>query len=374
MTDEMSLLLAACRPLPDPARLAALAARVTDAQTFMRLADRHRVGALVRHGFRRAGVEPPIGTASPLTVRANATAREGLVFAAETAKLGFALEAAGASTIVLKGAPLAILAHGTLATKAAHDIDLLVAPERLGTAAGVLAAAGYGRIGAAARVALAAWHGFAKDSVWFHPARGLTVELHTALTDFPHHLLPDLGIGSPTQTVTLAQGLEVRTFASEPLFAYLSVHGALSGWRRLKWLADLAGILGRLDAAEVARLHAAAGAAGTGRAATQAIVLAARLLGTPLPPEVARAMAADRWTRWLVDRAERLLTDPDGFDDPAERWFGTWPIHLMTAQLAPGPGYRRAILRRYLRADPGGPRRIPFPLVRAAERLTGPRS
>jgi hypothetical protein len=79
-------------------------------------------------------------------------------------------------------------------------------------------------------------------------------------------------------------------------------------------------------------------------------------------------MKHDWWSRWLVSRAERLLTDPDGFDDPDERMFGTLPIHLMTLQLAPARGYRRAVLRRYLRANPSN-RRVPFPLMRIVKRL-----
>jgi hypothetical protein len=368
LTDEMALLLAVCRPSPNRARVANLAARAIDAQALLRLADRHRVSALAHRGFQLAGIKPPAGSEIVLAEAAHHTVRQALRLAAETARIVAALEGGGVPTVAIKGASLAILAHGTLATKYARDIDLLVSPDQLDEAAAVMAAAGYERSGDGRDVPLAAWHRFAKDSAWRHPRRRVTVELHTALTDFPCYLLPRLCTDSALQPVTVSSGHTVRTFASEPLFAYLCVHGALSGWRRLKWLADLAGLMRAMDTGEVARLHVAAVALGAGRAATQAVMLSAQLLATPLPPHVETAMKEDRWSRWLVTRAARLLTDPNGFDDPGERALGTLPIHLMTLQLAPAPGYRCAVLRRYLRADPRG-RRLPFPLVRLAERL-----
>jgi hypothetical protein len=367
-TGEMSLLLEVCRPFPDRHRVTALSGGAINAAVFLSFAKRHRVGALAHRGFQLTGVKPPAGTAMPLADAARYTARHAVKLAAETSRIVAALAGNDVPSVAIKGASLAILAHGTLSIKYARDIDLLVARDQLGKAAVVMAMAGYRREGEGCNVPLSTWHRFAKDSPWRHPERRITVELHTALTEFPHHLLPRFGTGSVLQQVTILPGRTVQTFAIEPLFAYLCVHGALSGWRRLKWLADLAGLIRDMDADEIGRLCEAAVELGAGRAAAQAVALSARLLGTPMPLQIEAAMKHDWWSRWLVSRAERLLTDPDGFDDPDERMFGTLPIHLMTLQLAPARGYRRAVLRRYLRANPSN-RRVPFPLMRIVKRL-----
>lgn len=198
---------------------------------------------------------------------------------------------------------------------------------------------------------------------WRRPDGGIVVELHADLTDQPRFLLPGLAADGARREVAPAPGLSVRAFAAEPLFAHLCVHGAISGWRRLKRLADLAWLTRGCDADALARLHAAAEALGAGRTATQAVALLAELFGAPLPDAVAAALARDRAVRALVAGGRRLLTGRGAS--------GTLPLHAMTPLLSPARGYRRSVLRRYLRADPEGPRGVPFPLTRAVRRLAG---
>lgn len=372
LTEEMTLLAAVCTPRPVPATIAGLVEAI-DPGSFLKLARRHRVVGLVRHGFAATGVALPVAIAHAVADDARRVAYRGLALAAETARLCGALAGAKVPVVALKGAPLAMLAHGSLATKHAWDIDLLVPADRIEDAAQALAAAGYRcHIPGTAMVGLADWHRFAKDSAWRNDEADITVELHTELTENSRHLLPGLTARSTTRSVELSPGLTVPTFGHDALFAYLCVHGALSGWRRLKWLADLAGLVRDCDAMEIARLHGAAATLGAGRAASQAIALCARVFGTPLPPAVAAALADDWRTRLLVAGGLRLLTDPAGYDDPDERRFATLPIHLMTALLVPGGAYRRAEMTRRFRARPGGPRWLPVAAVRIARRLGWP--
>ena len=67
--------------------------------------------------------------------------------------------------------------------------------------------------------------------------RNISVELHWRLT-YNMALLRGIDARVKTQEVALPGGA-VRTLADDALFAYLCADGALHGWARLKWLADL---------------------------------------------------------------------------------------------------------------------------------------
>ncbi|WP_145092559.1 nucleotidyltransferase family protein [Sporomusa sp. KB1] len=74
-------------------------------------------------------------------------------------------------------------------------------------------------------------------------------------------------------------------FADEEWFLFLVQHGAYHSWFRLRWLCDIAVFMqdGLLDWAKVIRL---ADGYGMRHVLQQAVFLAHRLLGVPIPPSV----------------------------------------------------------------------------------------
>src|SRR5690606_18055592 len=108
--------------------------------------------------------------------------------------------------------------------------------------------------------------------------------------------------------VQLTPGAAVWTLAPEAAFLYLCLHGAQHAWSRLKWLADVAALVAKLDEAELTRRYAAARARGLHRAMGQALLLAERLFGVPAPAAVREDAARDAALRWLVDVAVRCMT------------------------------------------------------------------
>ena len=78
----------------------------------------------------------------------------------------------------------------------------------------------------------------------------------------------------------------------------------------MKWLADVAALLG--DADEVERLYAASQALGAGRAAGQALLLANRYLDAVVPSALLARVRRDRGTRLMAHVAGRMMTAPDG--------------------------------------------------------------
>jgi len=302
MDAELALVAACARPLADPVRLAAIGGAATspiEADRVVALAHRHRIEGFVAQGLAAAGIAFGAEAVARLGAGAAAARLQALRNAGEELRVGQALAAAGIDVLFLKGATIAMRAHGTLSLKTSWDVDVLVARQRLETAGEVLVSLGYrlqvfGGIEDPVRVRrFLAAH---KEAEWHHPERGTVVELHTELNDNPA-ALPSVGLSSPRQMVELMPGRALPTLATAPLFAYLAYHGTSHLWGRLKWLADVAALLRNED---VARLHTEAVALGAGRTPGVAISLAHELLGLDVPAALLATIRADRGTRRLL--------------------------------------------------------------------------
>ncbi len=309
------------------------------------VARRHRVEGLVAHGLRQTGLDVPAEIEQAAFDRAAAALR----IAADAQRIGALFKAAGIDWIVVKGPPLAALAYGNAALKMSRDLDLLVAPGDVVGACRLLSVAGYRRVVPGPEVSdarLPVWLRYHKDIGWSHHASGVLVELHARLFDNPA-LLPQIGTSSPRQEVEVAPGVRLPTLAREPLQLYLAVHGAVSGWARLKWLADWAAIV---DDPE--RSYRAAVAAGVGRCAGQGLLLAEELLDLELPPRLSDELGQDRTVKRLVAVARRLLVGPSELREVD--WESRDPLALELSHflLRRGAGFKLTELRHKI-ANPG---------------------
>jgi hypothetical protein len=179
------------------------------------------------------------------------------VLARESLRLQQAFEAERIPVMIVKGIPVAILAYGELGLKESIDIDLLVPPGAAVEARKVLLGLGYDI--SLDDLAADEFERFARHAVesgFVHSRSGLKVDLHWRLAT-SRRLLRNVDAEGPAQTVTIPGG-SLRTLADDALFAYLSLHGALHNWGRLKWAADLAAFLARRSEAEIADLYEAA--------------------------------------------------------------------------------------------------------------------
>lgn len=308
---EFRFVCACCRSPADSERAPAIAdasRAVADWRRVVAIARRHRVIGLTADGIRRCdGVPDEI--AGELKRFAQGAAANGLRQIAETINIDLALRTAGARPLFLKGMPLGVLAYGNPSLKHSIDIDVVVEPDALARAAAILDDAGYVRTMPAPDLppaALAAWFHHAKEANWRHPVHGTCVELHGRILHNPL-LVPALTARSPRQTVALQPDAVVDMLALPELYAHLVAHGAMHGWTRLKWLADLAGMV-RSASLSVAELHAMAEAMGIGRCSAQALLLGEALLGLDVPEAMANRLRADRAVRRLVSIALGCMT------------------------------------------------------------------
>jgi len=342
MSREYLFMVACCRSLFDPAARPAIAAQAggIDVARLVEVAGRHRVEGIVWAAFRGAGIDDP--ALEPLGAAARTISRQGLRAAAESARLQSAFGTAGIDLLFLKGLTVGQIAFGNAFVKMSWDIDLLVASADVGAAADLLARLGYRCTSPGDRADLVRWHAANKESVW-RSGDGLHhVELHSRLADNPE-LIPDIGMASPRQIVAIAPGIDLPTLATDELFAYLCVHGASSAWFRLKWVADLAGLLRGRDGDGIERLYRRSQTLGSARAAAQALMVVDALFGLPLPSGLRNVLERSAVNRWLAAAALRELAAPRA---PTERRLGTAMIHLTQLPLKPGPMFAWRELRR----------------------------
>jgi len=350
LPSEFAFLLACCRWPRSAAADEEVRARsaAVDWEAVLAAAARHRVEGFVHHSVRSAGAAVPAAVAERLAAEASGIARENLAFAAESLRLSELLAAAGIAHLFVKGVTLNVLAFGTLALKRSCDIDMLVEPEDYAAACAALSGAGYrcfhpadADLPAILRHAAAA-----KDTAWRLGRSGMKVELHQRLTVNPM-LLPDVGARSPAFSVGIAPGVGLRTLAREELFAYLCVHGALTAWSRLKWLVDLAALIGGEDEAGIERLYRRASELAPGRAPAQALLLAERLLGVGVPARLSAELRSDRANRYLERAAVHAMT-AGGSREIDEQPLASARLNLSVLMLQPGWRYKAVEIGRKL--------------------------
>jgi len=287
LSGEFLLAAACCRWPLDGAAVAAIresAAGAIEWARFLRIVRRHRVAGLVHNALQSAGVALPVPHAEALAKAARQIARQNLVLAAESQRLQCIFDAAGIRVVVIKGIALAQLAYGSLALKHSRDIDLLVAPEDALPALALLERTDYALRSPAKQLSPAQRQAvvrYGREVELVRRGGRVRVELQWQLAYNPF-LLKGIDARSPTQHVPLPDG-DLRTLASEDLYAYLFVHGGYHRWSRLKWLADLNALLSKKSESELAHVFQHAADKGAALCAGQALLLCQRLLGLRLP-------------------------------------------------------------------------------------------
>jgi hypothetical protein len=365
LAPEFALASACCRWPPSKARNEAVieAAAGVDWPLFLRVAKRHRIEGLAWQALRQAEIVLPCDVVNVMATSAAHIAKRNLGAIAESIRLQHLFEQAAISLLFVKGVTLGVLAYGTSSLKMSWDIDLLIAPEQLGDAAELLEGAGYVIVTPplSGRTSLRTWHLHSKESVWRNREQDVHVELHTALVD-NGTLLRGVGVTSPCQEVEIARAKFLPTLRRDELFAYLAVHGASSGWFRLKWIADFNALLSALDPAELEYFHDRSEKLGARRAVIQALLLCAFLFDAQFSPDLAKKLEADRVGRWLFRAALRKLAGRSLAVELHEVRAGTLSIHLMQLWLSRGWVFKVCEIRRQL-ASPLD--RVATPLPRA---------
>lgn len=348
MSPELRLIAACCRwPVDAQAleRIASLAAVVTDWDQVVALTRAHRVEGLVWNALRQSQLALPADVGANLARMADEVRVEGIQAIGEALRVRTALERAGIPFLVIKGLPLSMLSYGTATIKNSIDLDLLVKPADVVRTAGLLVELGYKTMRPWRPLdadEFARWSAVAKEA-WMVSDRG-QVDLHWDLLDQPD-LLAGLDPWANIREVDLLPGHSLPTLGDAAHLAYIATHGAMSGWSRLKWLADFAAFIAARPPRERESLCAEARKIGDSRCLDQGLALAHRLLGSGSVPQP----AADRDAERLADIAERLISMRQPGRVLEKEWRAARLISQMQWRLRPGAAYKWLEARRRFR-------------------------
>lgn len=287
---------------PDPGVLQRMTA--ADWDRFQDLTIRqHRVAPLVAQALARLEIPDTVRLRLNDVTRLNAMAT--LTQISETRRIYAALDAEGITPIVFKGWPLAAALYGDASLRHTGDLDLLVPRDQAWKASLTLETISYQLSETTAKMRrrtrgrggdrlLAT----VKDLELLNPRAGVSIELHWQLLNYRGW--PDMLDQPGAVTGQDSQAGPLQVLGPEANLMYLSTHGALHLWHRLKWLTDIAWLARTRGAATLEADYRTACDMGLGRPVAMALRLARCLLGSPVPAEVAdardpRLMGLERW-------------------------------------------------------------------------------
>lgn len=332
------------------ARITSVARDVRDWPRFVELVGQHRVAGLVHAALGAAGTPVPARVREDIAAQALRIARRNLIAAAEVVRLQNSLEQAGIDAVFFKGITIADRAYGNIAVKQSKDIDFLVPSDRIGHVVALLEKNGYRFFTPHPPAHSPHWQSllrFLIEVEMVHPETRIQVEPHWSL-DQANILPVDAMRARSGKQHCIVSGVRIRTFHPDDHFAYLCLHGAKTGWHRLKWLADLHALTRSESEDELRRLVDHAGRIGVEGCAVIAFALCHRVFGMSVPHDILRRADA-RWaTRRLIafslanlGRSERrthqlspigalLLAAVQGY--PLREMFGWWTSHADVRQ------------------------------------------
>jgi hypothetical protein len=372
-------LMLACLRFPfregESAVICDAAAAVTNWQHLLEITQRHRVFGLLLRGLAVAHVSLPPEVAVAMQAAANPQARQSMMLAIETIRLGKLFREAGLQAVFLKGAALTALAYGDASLRHAKDVDLWIPQKEVPAAVELLQKAGYVPLHAqmVSQEDQKVWLRYGKSMDWRRTGTGILLELHWRLTDLPL-LRGDLPPSS-LQQVVITPGSSVTTLGGDALLAYLCVHGASHGWGRLKWLADVYTLLPHNDPAAVAAAYHRIKHMDAGRAAGQAMLLCHDLLLLDIG-SLEKELQSDATLQFLRRSVLRLLAGEGETQEVDAQRFGSTSVYLSRFLLGSGARALVSELRTWIyRPDEITESRLPrglfflFPVVRVGSWL-----
>ena len=289
--------------------------RGVDWEAFLALAQANRLLPLAHRALTER-TDVPETVRSRLSVFFAENGRHALALSAELRRLVGGMEGAGVRALAYKGPALAARAYGHLALRTYSDLDLLVAPDDVPAAAGVLGAAGYESVYRLTPAQDAVFRRTDGDYPYHHPRTAALVELHCHVSSTRFGVpLPTPALIERARPVTIGGG-EVPAPADDDLLLALCLHGTKHRWARLEWLAAAAALALRAEL-DLDALLRRAGEIGAGRTVRLALRLMREALGVALPPSIDRALAADPVLPALADEARALwfaVESGDGVD------------------------------------------------------------
>ncbi len=260
---------------------------------------RHRVGPLLHLAIHRSSdIRVDASAQSLLEASAKKNALSDLRQQAVLRILEDLFQARGIAASFIKGRGLSKQLYGEQPVRVAKDIDVLVEQSQFRAAVDALDEFGFihcsrnlsgGKWGAAARKSASAR--IFKDIKFVDPTGSISLELHRRLFRFEPRGF--------TEQFSRAVGWSETPQITEPSYClYLILHGSMSLWQRLKWLADLSLLTRRMADSQIQNTMRLASQFGCTDAIVSAVFLASEVFPGALPD------------RWMAILGEHCSNEP----------------------------------------------------------------
>jgi predicted cobalt transporter CbtA len=253
----------------------------------------------------------PLGQRERLTTACRANAVRSLFLTAELTKILEAFRSQGIQATPYKGPVLAAQAYGDVTRREFEDLDIVLLQRDMPKAHKVMLALAYRPkfdwiLSAGAAASLVPGEYNYRDE-----PRRVMVELHTEITLRHFPIVPDLQELARNRVPVLLSGYEVLTFSPEDGLPILCIHGSKDFWERLSWIADISELIQAYPGLDwdVVRRHAES--LNAERMLHLGLALANRLLGAPLPKEIAKRVEADHVAMTVASEVSTRLLSRD---------------------------------------------------------------
>jgi hypothetical protein len=228
-----------------------------------------------------------------LTTACRANTVRSLFLTAELIKILEAFRSQDIQVTPYKGPVLAAQAYGDVTRREFEDLDIVLRQRDMPKAHEAMLALGYRPkfdwiLSADAAASLVPGEYNYRDE-----ARRVMVELHTEITLRHFPVVPDLDELARNRVPVMLSGCEVLTFSAEDGLPLLCIHGSKDFWERLSWIADISELIQAYPALDWGAALRRAESLHADRMLHLGLALANRVLGAPLPKEVAARVAAE---------------------------------------------------------------------------------
>ncbi len=267
----------------------------------------HRLFPLLYwHWKRSLRLDFPAEIAEQLDGRFRANVARSLLLVRDLADIVEHLRRRGIPVVPFKGPALAESLYGNAALRECVDLDILIRRRDVPEAIRTLVSAGY--VGGK-QLTPAQQNAFVATQYEypFLSPSGILVELQWRIVPRYFSLsLSEEQYWSRIQPLTVC-GQEMNSLACEDLLLLLCFHGGKHGWEKLIWLADVAELVVSHPHLDWEYVLDQSRRAGGLRMLLLGVVLANRLLGTTIPPDLEQPLARDRTVERIADGIGRDL-------------------------------------------------------------------
>jgi hypothetical protein len=326
---ESCELLCAIARSSDAEQIRRLAAKISDWDSLLDLAEGHRVLPML---FLRLA---DIDAAIPMFVRERVRTEydrnvfQSLANAAELIAVLKALEDEMIPAMPFKGVVLGASVYHDLTIRPAGDLDLLIYYRDLLRATAVVLKRGY-ELKTAVRDDGTPANTDYYEYHFERPMDGRVLELRWRLELAVPKFKRDLGmdwVWPQRQTTTLA-GAEVPNMSPKITLLMLCMHGSKHTWSRLIWICDVAKLLNASPNLDWKEVTYQAKKAGLSRTLALGVLLAHRMAGTTVPQIILRNFELDTTARNLAQHIQENL-----FSAPGTKPIGRTPYNVQLLDL-----------------------------------------